>query len=98
MHKKRGQSFWTVVVDPSAKRFLNQCVLCGRVGLKPAALDADYSAIEHEKTVPHQQKSAVFDQELAFKNLGGRYEPLSLDKFGRCEICAGTTERDDHVA
>jgi hypothetical protein len=93
MHKKRGESFWAVVVDPSCKKFLNKCALCGRIGLKPDALDVDYSAMEHQKTIKRHQKSATFNRELAVKNLQRRYEPLSLDEFGRCQVCAQVAEK-----
>ncbi len=93
MHKKRGQSFWTEVVDPSAKRYLHECALCGRVGLKPGALNVDYSAVENEKTINRHRKSATFDQELAVKNLLRTFGTLTLDERGRCKVCAEVAEK-----
>jgi hypothetical protein len=92
MHKRRGQSFYAEVLDPSAKRFLNQCSLCGRVGLKPEAGGVDYHAIRDEKTVKEHQKLDKLMQKIAVGSLQRVYEPLLLDKFGHCEICAKAGE------
>jgi len=95
MHKKRRQLYYPEVVDPSSKRFLNQCVLCGRVGLKPGALEIDYSAVENERTVDRHHKSAVFNKHWVIQYLQRNYEPLALDESGRCQVCSGVAENEN---
>jgi hypothetical protein len=92
MHKKRGQSFYGEVLNPSAKKHLVQCSLCGRVGLKPDVSRGDYDAIKDEKTVKRHQKLDSLTQKIAVDRLQRVYEPLLLDKFGHCEICAAASE------
>jgi hypothetical protein len=88
MHKKRGQSFFAEVIDRSAKKFLNQCSLCGRVGLLPNALDVEQVAAQENKAVDRHIREAEFSRSTAVKHLRKRYEPLPLDRLGRCEVCA----------
>jgi hypothetical protein len=92
MHKKRGQSFYGEVLDPSAKKYLNQCSLCGRVGLSPSALDVDYDAVKQDKTVKPNLKMTKIIHKIAIGRLQRVYEPLPLDQFGRCEVCAKVSE------
>jgi hypothetical protein len=98
MHKKRGQSFYAEVLDPSIKKFLNQCSLCGRVGLSPSALDVDYDAVKEQKTVKWDVKMAKVTQKVAVEKLQRVYDPLPLDEFGHCEVCARSAESEKPVA
>ena len=92
MHKRRGQSFYAEVLNPNAKKFLNHCNLCGRVGLKPEASSIDYDVIRDDKTIKYNQKWDKLTQKIAIRSLQKVYEPLPLDKFGHCEICAKASE------
>jgi hypothetical protein len=92
MHKKRGQAFYAEIVNPSAKKYLVQCSLCGRVGLRPEATGADYDEIKDDKTVEYHLKLEKQSQQIAIRSLRRIYEPLPLDKFGHCEICAKASE------
>jgi hypothetical protein len=97
MHKKRGQAFYAEIVNPSAKKHLVQCSLCGRVGLKPDASGVDYDTIKDEKTIKRHQKLETLSQKIAIRSLQRVYEPLPLDKFGHCEICAKASESSSPV-
>jgi hypothetical protein len=92
MHKKRGQAFYAEIVNPSAKKYLVQCNLCGRVGLKPEATGADSDEIKDDKTGKRHLKLKKQSQQIAIRSLRRVYESLPLDKFGRCEICAKASE------
>ena len=92
MHKKRGQSFYAEVLNPSTKRFLHQCSLCGRVGLKPDASSGDYDTIRDEKTVNRHQKLDKLIQKIEVESLQRVYEPWPLDKVGHYEVCARLSE------
>ena len=94
MHKRRGQSFYAEVINPSAKKVLNQCCLCGKVGLKPGASQIDYDYTDDEVTVNRHVKEEKFFRKLSVDRLRRIYDPLKLDELGRCEVCVRTTERD----
>lgn len=72
---KRGRSQFIESWNSRAKKFINECKVCGRRGYSPTIdtdgfceFNAEHSAIlcELKKTLP----------------------PLPLDDLGRCEICA----------
>jgi hypothetical protein len=80
MHKKRGQSYYSEVLNPHAKRFINRCLLCGREGFSPCILAADF-----ESTL---ERSAIK------RVLQSTYEALPLDESGRCEVCAAASHNE----
>jgi len=94
MHKRRGQSFYAEFLDPSSKKFLNQCGMCGRVGLSPRALDSDFDMVQEQKTVKRDVKGAKLRQKAVVDILRRDYDPLPLDKLGHCDMCAIAAESE----
>jgi len=94
MHRKRGYKN----LNPSAKKAIRRCCLCGRVGFASSILEDDYDVIKDQKTVDRHQKLTKLIQKIDKNALQAKYEPLSLDRFGRCEVCAGIADNDKPVA
>ncbi len=92
MHKSRRQSLYAEVLYPRAKKYLRKCSLCGRIGFSPDILENDYEMIKDDKAVGHGVKERRFELELIRKALQKKYEPLALDRLGRCEMCAEASQ------
>lgn len=72
---KRGKSHYIDNWNPSAKKYINVCVLCGRKGYSPAIKENDFSdSLEHKAI--YDELTKMFDSALV------------VDDFGRCEDCA----------
>ena len=82
---KRGSSLYVESWNPSAKRFITECVLCGKRGYDPS--------IEDEGFV--RPSEGVYDGEHAAirAELMKILPPLELDELGRCEVCRRLTEK-----
>ena len=76
---KRGKSLYIEKWNPSAKRFINTCIICGAQGYNPSIDDAGFVYFEHR---------AIRDE------LKRTLNPLSLDSLGRCDNCARLMEKD----
>ena len=76
---KRGKSYFVEKWNPSSKRFINTCKLCGRVGYSPS--------IEEEGFTDTSQHGAMYAELTAI------YSPLPLDELGRCEVCAQNMDK-----
>ncbi len=76
-HTKRGFSLYIEKWNPSAKKFVNTCAICGRRGYSPV--------IEREN---FRVKNEVIYSELS-KTLNA----LELDEYGRCAVCAEIQEK-----
>ena len=77
---KRGKSHFVEGWNPSAKRFITTCVLCGAVGYNPTIEDEGFVSNE-AKTVASFEHRAIRDE------LRRIYAPLALDALGRCPVC-----------
>ena len=76
-HKgKRDSRYLTFNSD--AKRWINTCVLCKRIGHAPQILRPDFD--------DHLIRRAIVNA------LTESYEPLPLDDTGRCSDCADSAE------
>jgi hypothetical protein len=76
-------------LNPSAKRFITTCAICGRQGYAPQIDDADFAG--NESTVFHR-----FTRGKLKAMLCKYYEPLMLDRAGRCEECAAPSNDPGH--
>ena len=74
--KQGGKSFYLDSWNPSAKRFVVQCVHCGHTGFTPAVLEEDFA-----NSLERQAIKSELERILG---------PLRLDELGRCESCANT--------
>ena len=71
---KRGRSLYIEKWNPYAKKFINECKLCGRRGYSPG--------IEAEGFRDDPMYSAIHSE------LVSTMDKLQLDELGRCETCA----------
>lgn len=78
-HTKRGYSIYIEKWNPSSKKYINTCVICGRKGYSPV--------IEHEEFCTTLENKAIF------KELSKTLRKLELDGFGRCVDCAAVQDR-----
>jgi hypothetical protein len=82
--KKPGFSLYLNKWNPSGKKFINVCTICGRQGYSPVILGADFS---DKCPDVYSEKRAIFEE------LTRALKPLPLDDLGRCEECAKIQER-----
>lgn len=73
--RKRGQSLYLDNWNPSAKKYINICSLCGRRGYSPAIEEVDF--------VTNMERQAIYNE---LKKMF--HSELTLDAFGRCDDCA----------
>ena len=78
-HTKRGFSLYLERWNPSAKRYLNPCVLCGAKGYSPAVDEPDFERLSWENSV-------------TAKELRRMMRCLPLNEQGRCADCAARAE------
>lgn len=78
---KRGKSFYIENWNPSAKRFVNTCALCGAQGYDPG-IDEEGFVYDASMKMVHFEHRAIRDE------LKSVLEPLPVDDLGRCAVCA----------
>ena len=78
---KRGSSFYVENWNPSAKRFINTCAICGTQGYDPNIDDDGF-------VYDNSMKIANFEHRAIRQELKSIFEPLELDSLGRCAHCA----------
>ena len=73
--RKNGKSLYIDNWNPSAKKYIHICYLCGKKGYSPAIEAEDFTnSLEHKAI--YNELRRMFDR------------PLSLDSLGRCDDCA----------
>lgn len=77
--KKRGYSFYLENVYPSAKQYINTCVLCGQIGYSPVIEQEEFCSIGMDFII-HDELIRTLPR-------------LELDNKGRCSICAQIQDR-----
>ena len=70
---KRGKSYFVEKWNPKAKKFVNTCKICGKIGYNPS--------IEDEGFLEDSQHRAIHTE------LTTIYTALPLDELGCCEVC-----------
>lgn len=78
-YRKKGQSLYIDNWNPSAKKYINICMVCGRKGYSPAIEEKDFiNCVEREAI--YCELTKMFPCSLV------------LDSYGRCSDC--TKRRD----
>lgn len=76
---KRGYSLYLDKWNPSSKKYVNVCNICGRQGYSPVILEANF----YDRTSDaHSEKRTIYNELTKILN------PMPLDELGRCEVCA----------
>ena len=78
---KRGHSLYVEKWNPFAKRFINECKLCGDRGYSPT--------IEEEGFRDDAMHAAIYVE------LKRTLKRLPLDELGRCEHCAQIHDKNN---
>ena len=73
--RKKGQSLYIDNWNPSAKKYVHVCYLCGRKGYSPAIEEDDFLTTLERKAI-YKELTRILDS------------ALELDSFGRCAECA----------
>lgn len=77
---KRGRSLYIEKWNPYAKKFINECKLCGRRGYRPG-IEAE--GFKEEDPMYR----AIYGELVTTMN------KLELDGLGRCETCASLMDK-----
>jgi len=80
-YTKRGYSLYIEKWNPSAKKYINTCVICGYKGCSPVI----------------EQKGFCDDLEskVIYKELTRILSKMQLDESGRCEDCARVQDNNE---
>lgn len=78
---KRGKSLYIEKWNPTSKRFVNACVICGAQGYSPT-IDDDGFVYDNAK------KISDLEHRVIRAELKRVLKPLHLDPLGRCPDCA----------
>jgi len=78
---KRGRSHYVESWNPDAKRFINECKICGKKGFKPSILEDGFW-----EDYVHRAILCELERTLS---------PLPLDELGRCETCAKILDKNN---
>ena len=82
---KRGHSLYVENWNPSAKRFVRVCALCGTQGYDPS--------IDEEGFVHPSVNVTDYEHSAIQAELTRIMKPLALDELGRCETCARVMDK-----
>jgi len=77
---KRGYSLYIDKWNPSAKKYINTCALCGYRGYNPIIEDEGF--IREFNDIGDLEYMAVYSE------LKKTLKALPLDSMGRCGVCA----------
>ena len=84
---KRGQSLYLENWNPNAKKYINECKLCGYKGYSPAIEQPDFLSDSDKDPFVFSVNKAIYEE------LTKTFSPLELDERGRCKVCAGIQEK-----
>lgn len=73
-YTKRCYSLYIEKWNPSAKKYINTCAICGHKGYRPVIEQTDFCSNLENKAI--------------YKELTKILSKMQLDKAGRCEDCA----------
>lgn len=79
---KRGYSLYIEKWNPSAKKYINICAVCGHKGYSPVIERDDFCDGPKNRVV--------------YRELSKTLCKLELDEFGRCRDCAGVQDEMLH--
>ena len=76
---KRDYSIYIEKWNPSAKKYINTCAICGHKGYSPV--------------IEYEDFCAKLENKVIFEELSKTLRKLELDKLGRCADCATVQDR-----
>ncbi len=81
-YNKRGKSLYLDNRNPSAKKYINECSVCGYKGYSPAIEQPDFLTDTDKDPFTFSVNKAIYEE------LTKTFSLLELDEFGRCKECA----------
>ena len=84
---KRGRSLYIEKWNPTAKRFINTCSICGARGYSPT-IDDDGFVYDDAGNIVNSEHRAIRAE------LKSVFKPLLLDSLGRCSDCAKSMDNE----
>lgn len=79
---KRGNSLYLNKSNPNAKKYINECKICGYKGYSPAIEQSDFLSDRDKDPFVFTVNKAIYEELIK------TYFVLELDEHGRCETCA----------
>lgn len=87
-HSKLNKPRYSIYLNkwnPSAKKYINICSICGSQGYSPVILDKGF--YDRRPNV-HSENRAIY------KELTRTLKPLPLDTLGRYEVCSKAQDKN----
>ncbi len=84
---KRGKSLYLDNWNPNAKKYINECKLCGRKGYGPAIEQEDFLSDKEKAPFVFSVNKAIYTE------LTKTFTVLELDESGRCKVCAQVQDK-----
>ena len=81
-YNKRGKSLYLDNQNPNAKKYINECSVCGYKGYSPAIEQPDFLTDTDKDPFMFSVNKAIYEE------LTKMFSLLELDEFGRCKECA----------
>ena len=81
-YNKRGKSLYLDNQNPNAKKYINECSVCGYKGYSPAIEQPDFLTDTDKDPFMFSVNKAIYEE------LTKTFSLLELDEFGRCKECA----------
>ncbi len=77
---KKGKSLYLDAWNPTGKKYIHTCALCGKQGYSPALEEPDFCDDSVRRAVYRELKTLFA-------------EPLPLDAWGHCPTCAARVDK-----
>ncbi len=87
-YNKRGQSLYLSNWNPDAKKYINECSVCGYKGYSSAIEQPDFLSDKDKDPFVFSVNKAIYEE------LTKKFSLLELDEFGRCKECARIQDKE----
>lgn len=87
-YHKRDRSLYLEHWNPNAKKYINECKICGYKGYSPVIERSDFLSNSDKDPCTFSINKAIYEE------LTKVFLPLELDHYGRCKNCAGIQDKE----
>lgn len=85
-YHNRGHSLYLDNWNPNAKKYINECIICGFKGYSPLIEQPDF--ISDKDPFTFSINKAIYE------DLTKTFSVLGLDDYGRCKDCARIQDKE----
>ena len=85
---KRGKSLYLDKWNPNAKKYINECKICGCKGYNPVIEQANFLSEREKNDFVFSVNKAIYSE------LTKNFSALELDELGRCKDCARIQDKE----